>query len=139
MKSKLEERGPMTLMVECEDCKSKFPVNRENGTATFKKKFMYDGQSIFLTYYDCPKCGRRHYAQIDNGESLKELHSVQQQFVKLALLERKGKKIPKNQSARFNEARQHLSDYRMELMKQFAGKTIYDEESGTNFELRFSV
>ena len=59
---------PVSVFAACQGCGNKFTVNRD--TAIFKKEFMVNGQSIFLTYYDCPECGRRHYVQIDNTRSL---------------------------------------------------------------------
>lgn len=129
------------LMFECEDCKQKFLVTQDQApnSLTHKKEFNVNGQSIFLTYYDCPKCGRRHYVQIDDTTSLNKLKEVSRQFVKLSVAKRKGKEIPQKQSAKFKKARQHLSDYRMNLMKQYTGKLIHDNETDSDFMLRFSV
>lgn len=131
----------MSLLVECEDCHEKFRVASGEAVqaVTHKREFVVDGQSIFLTYYDCPKCGRRHYVQIDDATSLNKLKEVSRQFVKLAVSKKKGKEIPQKQSAKFKKARQNLSDYRMGLMKAFTGKLLHDNETDSDFELRFSV
>mgnify|MGYP001100418017 CR=1 FL=1 len=135
------DREIMSLLVECEDCEEKFRITTGNeaNTVTHKKEFNVNGQSIFLTYYDCPKCGRRHYVQIDDRASLNKLREVSQQFVKLSVAKRKGKEIPQKQSAKFKKARQHLSDYRINLMKQYTGKLLHDNETDSDFTLRFSV
>ena len=106
------DRETMSLLVECEDCKEKFRITTGDAanTVTHKKEFNVNGQSIFLTYYDCPKCGRRHYVQIDNATSLNKLKEVSRQFVKLSVLKKKGKDIPQKQSAKFKKARQNLSE-----------------------------
>lgn len=130
------------LMFECEDCKQKFPVTQDqaSNSLTHKKEYKSNGQSIFLTYYDCPKCGRRHYVQIDDAASLNKLKEVSRQFVKLAVLKKSGKEIPQKQSAKFKKARQNLSDYRMNLMKEYTGKLLHDNETDSDFVLRrFSV
>lgn len=130
----------MSLLVECEDCKEQFRIGADNtANAITKKEFNVNGQSIFLTYYDCPKCGRRHYVQIDDAVSLNKLKQVSWQFVKLAVLKKKDKEIPQKQSAKFKKARQNLSDYRMKLMKEYTGKLIHDNETDSDFKLRFSV
>ncbi len=135
------DRETMSLLVECEDCKEKFRIatGNEANTVTHKKEFNVNGQSIFLTYYDCPKCGRRHYVQIDDRVSLNKLREVSQQFVKLSVAKRKGKEIPQKQSAKFKKTRQYLSDYRINLMKQYTGKLLHDNETDSDFTLRFSV
>lgn len=134
-------RERMSLLVECEDCKHKFEITSGEAmySVTHKKEFNVNGQSIFLTYYDCPKCGRRHYVQIDDKTSLNKLREVSQQFVKLSIVKKRGKDIPQKQSAKFKKARQNLSDYRMNLMKEYTGKLIHDNETDSDFELRFSV
>lgn len=134
----LSENG-MSLLVECEDCRNKFEVNVNNKTMTFKKKFDVNGQTIFLSYYICPECGRYHYVQIDNQSTLNELKDVERQFIKLAAAKSKGKTVPQKQSAKFKKSREHLAHSRNELMKQYTGKLIHDSETDTDFELRFSV
>lgn len=130
------------LMFECEDCKQKFPVTQDqaSNSLTHKKEYKSNGQSIFLTYYDCPYCGKRHFVQIDDAASLNKLKEVSRQFVKLAVLKKRGKEIPQKQSAKFKKARQNLSDYRMNLMKEYTGKLLHDSETDSDFVLRrFSV
>lgn len=128
------------LMFECEDCKQKFPVTQDqaSNSLTHKKEYKSNGQSIFLTYYDCPHCGRRHFVQIDDANSLQELVRVTNEFKSLAIKCQKDKTISKKQSDKFKKSRQHLSDYRMNLMKEFTGKIAVDE-TGVEYTLRFSV
>ena len=126
----------LNFVAECEDCKQKFEVLNN---VTHKKEFNINGKSIFLTYYDCPSCGRRHYAQIDDMISLDKLKEVQMMFIKLSAMKQKGKEISKKQSVKFKKARQHLSDYRINLMKEYTGKLIRNNETDSEFVLRFSV
>lgn len=139
--AKINVHENMSLLVECEDCHEKFRVTSEpeNGITHKKEYSVNNGQSIFLTYYDCPKCGRRHFVQVDDKRSLELLKDVSRQFVRLSVLRKKDKTIPQKQSAKFAKARQHLTDYRMDLMEQFTGTVITDHETGEDFELRFSV
>lgn len=125
------------MITECVGCKQKFEISDKN--TTHKKKYKINGQSIFLTYYDCPSCGRRHYVQIDDEVSLRRLNENKRQFVTLAIAKKKGKEISKKQLAKFKKSREDLSDYRINLMKQYSGESVYDEESKTLFELRFLI
>ena len=136
----MSESKGLTLLVECEACKKKFSISAEAApnNLTNKKEFKVNGQSIFLTYYDCPHCGKRHFVQIDDASSLQELVRVTNEFRSLMVKRQKGKSISRKQSEQFKKSRQHLSDYRMSLMREFTGKTIYDE-TGANYELRFSL
>ena len=128
------------LIFECKDCKKKFPVTQDQApnSLTHKKEFTSNGQSIFLTYYDCPHCGKRHFVQIDDTSSLQELVRVTNEFKSLMIKRQKGKTISKKQSDKFKKSRQHLSDYRMNLMKQFTGKLATDE-TGAEYVLRFNI
>lgn len=129
------------LMFECEGCKQKFPVTQDQApnSITHKKEFNINGKSIFLTYYDCPSCGRRHFVQIDDETSLNKLKEAKKMFVKLCVAKSKCKEIPQKQSAKFKKTRQYLYDYRMKLMKQFTGALVHDNETDSDFELRFSI
>ena len=131
----------LNLMFECESCKQKFPVSQDKtpNSLTHKKEYKSNGQSIFLTYYDCPSCGRRHYVQIDDTSSLQELTRITTEFRALMVKRQKGKTISKKQSDKFKKARQHLSVYRTNLMKQFTGALVHDNETDSDFELRFSI
>lgn len=122
----------MSFMVECEDCKHKFQISNN---INHKKEFKVNGKSIFLTYYDCPSCGRRHCVQIDDATSIAKLKDVTNQFFKLSILKKRGEEIPKKQLAKFNKARQILSDYRMNLMKEYTGKLVHNDDMA--FVLRF--
>lgn len=134
-------RETMSLLVECEDCKEKFRIASGNAVnaVTHKKKFNVNGQSIYLTYYDCPKCGRRHLVQIDSNYTLDILKSVTKQFAKLSAMKRQGKHIPQKQSDKFKRARQHLAESRTNLMKKYTGVSVHDEATDSDFVLRFSV
>lgn len=134
-------RETMSLLVECEDCKEKFQITAGDAVnaVTHKKEFKVNGQSIYLTYYDCPKCGRRHYVQIDDAVSLSKLNEISRLFAKFAVAKKKDKQISKKQSDKFKKARQHLSDYRINLMKQYTGKLIHDNDTDSDFVLKFSV
>lgn len=133
----MDKDNQMSFMAECENCKHRFEISSVN--VNHKKEFTVNGKSIFLTYYDCPSCGRRHFVQIDDMTSLHKLEEVQRMFIKLSIMKRKGKEISEKQSAKFKKARQHLSDYRMKLMKEYTGKLIRNNETESDFELRFSI
>lgn len=124
-------------MVECEDCENKFEISSDR--VNHKKEFNVNGKSIFLTYYDCPSCGRRHFVQIDDAMSLSKLREAKSMFIRLSIAREKGKDIPQKQSAKFKKARKNLSEYRFKLMKEYSNKLIHDSESNSDFILRFSI
>ena len=127
----------LKAMAECVQCKAKFQVDASN---VKRKEFeAQDGNRVWLTYYDCPECGRRHYVQIDNVRSLEMLKDATRQMTRLMVLRRKGKTVPQKQSVKFKKTREHLAQIRMELMKQYTGKLVHDSETDTNFRLEFSV
>lgn len=134
-----EKKNGLSVLAECRGCGNKFEVSRSSGTTTFKREFKSDGRSIFLTYYDCPKCGKRHYVQIDDKKSSEMLKDVSRLFTRSAVAAKKGKSIPSKQRAKFKKNKQHLSDYRMTLMKEWTGKVLHDEQTGCDFVLEFSV
>ena len=131
----------LSALAVCESCHHEFEISSgETGSkVTHKREYKVEDKSIFVSYYDCPNCGRRHYVQIDDAKSLEKLKQVKRTFIKLSIARRKDKEIPQNQLAKFKKARQDLSDYRMTLMREFTGKFAYDSEAGEVVELRFSI
>lgn len=127
-----------TLLVECENCKQKFQIGEQNAV-THKRKLVVEGEVIYLTYYDCPSCGKRHFVQIDNDKTLQHLNDVTSRFKSLSVKRIKDQQISRKQSARFEKARKHLANSRIELMKKYTGKLVHDNETDSDFELRFSV
>lgn len=132
----LQSNG-IRIIAECEDCKNKFELS---GINLIRKKFLFEGQVVFLSFYDCPNCGKRHYAQIDNVKTLEQLKDATKQMHKLANYKMCGNQVPQKQSAKFKKTREHLAQSRNNLMKEFTGKNVIDAESGIEvFDLRFSV
>ena len=129
----------LAMLVECQDCGKRFEVSSGNEVVQHKKEFKVNEQSIFLTYYDCPECGRRHYVQIDNTATLQELKEVERMFIKLSVAKKKGEQPPQSQSAKFKKAREHLAQSRNELMKQYTGKLAHGSETDEDITLEFSV
>lgn len=137
----MENKKDLGVLFQCEDCGKRFPVSQEEApnSLTHKKEFTIMGESIFLTYYDCPSCGRRHYVQIDDVTSLQELTRIKNEFIKLSLKRRKGKPISRKQSENFKKARQHLAEHRNGLMQKYTGAHVINENAGCFEELRFSI
>lgn len=128
----------MNQLAKCEDCGSQFPIDQKN--VVYQERFKTkNGQIIFLTYYDCPECGRRHWVQVDDTQTLGMLRQQQKMFVRLAKKRSNGQDVGKKQSAKFAKAQKDLSNNRNELMKEFTGKTVVNEETGESYKLRFSV
>lgn len=127
----------VSLLVECEECHEKFTIRSH--WVTHNKEYHVKGQSIFLTYYDCPSCGRRHFVQIDDNRTLEILKVNRRMFTKLAAKRTMDKAIPKSQSDKYKKQTKHLRNCRMELMKEFTGVMLHDDETDTSFELRFSI
>ena len=125
----------MQVIEKCKNCNESFDLS----SILQNKNFMKDGKSICLTYFDCPKCNERCFVQIDDSTSLEMLDSVKKAFIKLAFKKKQGKKISKKENSKFAEIRANLGEYRTNLMKEYTGKAIYDEDTKTEYVLRFFV
>lgn len=132
----LQENG-LGIIAECEACKNKFQLSSQNLN---RRKFLFKEQIVFISFYDCPECGNRHYAQVDNTKTLEQLKDVTKQMHKLATYKKNGNQIPQKQSAKFKKTREHLTLNRNNLMKELTGKNVIDAETGIQvLNLRFSV
>lgn len=128
-----------TLFVECEGCKRKFCVSSDDSKIKHKVEAKIEGKSIFLTYYDCPDCGRCHFVQIDDQESLRMLNEIKSRFIKLSVAKLKLEDVPEKSVIKFHKARRNLGNRRIMLMKQYTGKSIKLDEMKADTVLRFSV
>lgn len=130
----------MKVKAICQKCKSSFDISEES--LVYQKEYSYEGQSIFLTYFDCPNCSKRHFVQIDNEKSIEVLKKCEKDFVRLSIAKTKGYKYTKNRENRikkkFNAERKHLSKFRNELVKEYSGRQVTDLETGNTFVLLFS-
>lgn len=126
----------MNIKAICQRCKETFDVSGKN--LVYQKEFMYDGQSIFLTYFDCPKCGRRHFVQIDDQKSKELLERCKRDFVSLSIAKSKGQSNKKNRKKKFDAERKYLSEFRNKLAKEYSGRYVMDLETGESFILLFS-
>lgn len=127
-------------LFECEECGTKFHLNNTDGVklkygVPYKTR---DGRSIFVTYYDCPKCDRRHYVQIDDTRSNQMKKETSTMFRRLSKKCLNFKDIPKSQNEKFKKLNSRLEDYRFELKKEFDGKVIIAND-GSEIEVHFSM
>ena len=125
----------MQFIETCKHCGRSLELN----DVLQNKKFMKDGKSIQLTYYDCQHCGERIFVQIDDDTSLAMLDSIKKTFTRFIFRKRNGKKISGKENSKFAEARAALVRYRADLMREYTGKSVHDEENKAEYVLRFFV
>lgn len=126
-------------LFECEDCGTKFYLGGSGVHVKYGVPFKAkDGRSIFITYYDCPKCDRRHYVQIDDTRSNQMKKEVSMMFRKLSKKRLNFKDIPKKQNEKFKKLNNTLENYRFELKKEFNNKTIISTDN-IEVEVHFSM
>lgn len=126
-------------LFECEDCGTKFYLGTNGVEVKYGVPFTTrDGRSIFITYYDCPKCDRRHYVQIDDTRSNQMKKETSVMFRKLSKKRLNFKDIPKKQNEKFKKLNNALENYRFELKKEFNGQIVMAAD-GTEVEVHFSM
>lgn len=126
-------------LFECESCSTKFHLGTNGVEVKYGVPFKTrGGRSIFITYYDCPKCDRRHYVQIDDTRSEQMKKETSVMFKKLSKKRLNFKDIPEKQNEKFKKLNNALDNYRIELKKEFNGKVIIATD-GTEVEVHFSM
>lgn len=128
----------LNFKVECKDCKTLIDITRQRTTfnALHKAK---DGQSILLTYFDCPVCQARHYVQADNRQTSELRKSVSMLGLKAIKARKTGKAIPEKQRDKFKRQEAKLKSLRNELMKKWEGSTVTNTLTGEELELHFTI
>lgn len=110
------------LSVECIECKSVFrivDVKREN----MKK----DGVSMWIMHYDCPNCGKKHYCQIDNAETMALFYRLKNVVKLIARARKNSKSVPKELQSKYEKLSKSLAEKRDALRKQYNGGLFLDE------------
>lgn len=126
-------------LFECEECGTKFQLGKDKIEVKYGVPFKTrDGLSIFITYYDCPRCGRRHYVQVDDTHSNQMKRETFMMFKKLSRKRLDFKDIPKKQNEKFKKLNNKLEDYRFELKKRFNNQVIIARD-GSEVEVHFSM
>lgn len=126
-------------LFQCENCSTKFYIGEDAVKVYHNVPYkMPDGKRFWITYYDCPKCEKRHYVQIDDVRSNQMKKQVSILFKKLSKKRLEYKDIPKQQNERFKKLNKDLEDYRFELKKKFDGK-VFVSERGEKEEIHFSM
>ncbi|MDE7424974.1 MAG: hypothetical protein K2N51_15005 [Lachnospiraceae bacterium] len=126
-------------LFECEECGKKFYLDKSNVELHYGVPYKTkDGRSIFITYYDCPECKRRHFVQVDDAHSIQMKKETSTMFKKLSKKRLNFKDIPKKQNEKFKKLNKKLEDYRFELKKKFNGQIIKASD-GSEIEVHFSM
>lgn len=128
----------MELMVICESCGDKFLVSKTNLLREQFKQNVNDKRVLILTSYKCESCGKVHYVQIDNDETLMLLNKVHKNLGILVAQKRAGIKSPKNQTIVFNQTRSDLDDARKKLTDDYNNRTLIDAKTNKQVLVVFS-
>ena len=112
--------------MKCSKCGFANNVTQDSALIKHKVPFKCDGDTIYLTYFDCKECGNRHYVQIDNDETLEDYNRCYRYMVKLSLSNRKRHPMNKKDVSKFKNLRAKLNKKRLYLMVKYDGKIIYN-------------
>ena len=105
----------MNLEVICDDCKTKFAINPD---MIHKEKRNFNGESIWLTYYDCQVCKKRYFVQIDNVITNKMFADCAKQMIRLS----KKKVRSQKQVDDLRRMMLDLDKARIDLMSKYANE-----------------
>lgn len=142
LNSSKDKGSNLEITFECEKCKKYFRVSKHDGTESTlqRKEFLNKkGESIFLTFFDCPFCKNRIYVQIDDTKSMNMLKEEIRLFTKLSVKKKRGKEIPQNQSEKLKKMQKDLSNYRNKLMSLYDNRTMHDNDNDKDFVLKFTI
>lgn len=136
----MEKEKLNSFSVRCHECGYTLPV--KEGASSFKYGVEYkdkDGQSIWLTYFDCPNCGKRHYVQIDDSTSKEYLKKAMSMFNRFTIMRKRGTFLSSSQQSKFNKTKDRLSSIRLELMQKYSDKELYNVSDCKWESIKFSV
>lgn len=125
----------LQFFVQCAECKSTLELGPNEVLKT--KIEMPNGKSIWLTYFDCPKCGHRHFAQIDDVRTQMLLSDLTKVLAATAKAKKQGHSV-KKQSAKYHRINRDLSAIRNDLEKEYSGAVVCLPDRQMPYELEFT-
>lgn len=121
------------LKNNCSKCNCLFELNSKSIEAI---EAIVNGKKVYLLYFICTNCGSYYFVQADNDETLNLLNNeVKSLFIKVCILRRKGKKIPKSLNKKRKELNAKLSVMRKNLIDNCKNHQI--EIDGKNIIIKF--
>ena len=124
----------LAVMAECLGCKEKIMVSSNN---LKKEEYRFEGkQSMWITHYDCPKCGRIHYCQIDDETTNSLLIEATKMLTKIAKYKSKQQGIPKKLQSKYSKNSKDLAASRIKLMKQYNHRW-FEDANGHSIKMEF--
>lgn len=130
----------LSFMIECSRCKERYEVTGESNNLSVSKEFIDENNKhIWLTYFDCEKCGKRHFLQIDDSTSKALVKKCIKDLASLSKKKLSKKDVPINKANKFKKERERLSTYRVDLMKNYTGRKVVSIDSGESYELTFTI
>lgn len=125
----------ISALVECRECGEKIRLDH---TVVAKCEYRgNDNEAIWCIHYDCPKCGHRHYVQIDNVTTNGIMVEIEKLLAKISKLKKQGRmaKVKSNQ-IRYNKLKSDLTEIRKQLMVKYHGCAVTNA-AGVNIILEF--
>lgn len=120
------------VKIKCNNCDSFINLSVNSDIIKHKVKHVCEGDVIYLTYFDCPTCGKRFYVQIDNDSTLMKYKQCYSLMVKLSVNRKQHKPVNHNKSGKFKDLRAKLSAERFELARKYYGKMVCDEHNNVS-------
>lgn len=114
----------MILTIECDNCKEKFLISTaKNNLISYQEKYILDNSEVlYITKFDCPKCGKSKVVQIDNDDTIKLLYESKNLWIRLNKKRKKNKKITTFEKEYFEEKSNCLKALREKLDKLYSNK-----------------
>lgn len=126
------------LVIKCIKCGFANSITQYSVLIKHKVPYTCDGEKIYLTYFDCTECGKRHFVQIDDDNTNALYLRCYKYMVKLSEADRKRKSIKNKDRLNFKELRKKLNRDRLELIKKYNGREVIDE-NGESSVLIFTI
>lgn len=124
----------LQFLAQCVECKSTLELGPNEVLKT--KIEMPKGKSIWLTYFDCPRCGHTHFVQIDDVRTQMLLGDLTKVLAATAKAKRKGQSV-KKQSAKYHRINRDLDVIRSDLEKEYSGANVWIPDRRALYTLEF--
>lgn len=115
------------MVINCPECKNNFDVESAK-----KERFKFEGKKfLWLTYVDCPNCGKRIFCQIDNEETNRIINDISKLLCRILRYKRNGQGIPKKLQSKYNRSSEDLKRIRKDLVAKYNNQWFEGEDKHT--------
>lgn len=129
-------------LIYCDICHGEFAINRETlkeEKVTLTKEETAQTHDVTLTFIQCPLCGKRYVALIDDAETLPIATELRECLKRRLRFISKDKPVPAKLEEKYKKLSRKLNIKRQKLGERYNGSFYQIEDTKEQLDYRYHV